>query len=114
MFLMGFFTNDEKNSFMVRLGVTLTLNAWNLTGPFALVVSWFLRSALGLLVMGGKFAMDLELDALQEGVQLREFQEEAAKAYALATARVYDEGEKEAIRQQYLDIVDRFTRLSSV
>lgn len=99
---------------MVRLGVSLMLADFGLVGPLGDIVGWFLRSALGFFVMEGKFAIDLGLDSLKEAMSIPEFKEAATKEYEKATAKKYTEEEKNAIRQEYLDTLDKFTRLSGV
>lgn len=109
-----FFTNKEKNLFIVRLTSSLTVTKLGLAGFIGDFVGYFMSSFLGLGVKYGKLGLDLGLDQLEEAMLLPEFEKTAKAAYDKATKRLYTEDEKRAIRQEYLDIVDKFTRLKRV
>lgn len=107
-FLFGFFTNRSKDLFVIQLGVKLLLVQWGLTGILGSVAGYFLRSTLGFAMDNGIFVIDVTLDAIKEGITLDEFKDHAKIAYDKATAKVYKEEEKLAIRQEYLDIISKF------
>lgn len=100
-------TNKNKDLFLVRLGVTLLLGKFGIVGGAASFVGFFLRGLLGVLIEDGTFLIDISLDAYREGQKLEEFKREAKAAYEKATAKIYDEAEKEKIRQQYLAIISK-------
>lgn len=100
-------TNKNKDLFLVRLGVTLLLGKFGIVGGAASFVGFFLRGLLGVLIEDGTFLIDISLDAYREGQKLEEFKKEAKAAYEKATAKIYDEAEKEKIRQQYLAIISK-------
>ena len=92
---------------MVRLGSTLLLNKFGVTGPVADLLGVFVRGFLGLLLEDGTFLIDIGLDAYREGTKLKEFRAAAMLAYEKATAKVYDEGKKNEIRKEYLDLISK-------
>lgn len=65
------------------------------------------RSVLGFVAELGIFQMELAIDSLREGMKMREFKREAAIAYDKTTAKVYDEDEKQKIREEYLEIINK-------
>ena len=108
-----FFLNKEKDMFMVRLSSSLTVNAFGLTGLAGDFAGYFIRSAIGLAVKKGSLGIDLGLDALKAGMAIPEFEKLAKAAHDKAIKRQYSEEEKRAIREEYLDIVDEFTRIAA-
>lgn len=103
-----------KNSFIVHLGVSLWLASVGLTGGWAAFVSPILCWILGDLLDKGIYVIDLTLDSIKVGMQEKEFKEAAEAAYNRASARVYTEAEKVAIRQQYLDALAAFAKFGSL
>lgn len=97
---------------MVRLGSQVFLAKYGITGAWADFLGYFVRSFMGAIVASTVFGIDLAMDSIKEGMKIPEFKKEATKAYELATRRVYNEEEKVAIRNQYFEILDKFTRLS--
>lgn len=108
LFLARLLSNTNKDLFMVRLGVTLLLNKFNIVGFIAGPVGYILRSVIGLLMEYGIFQIDLALDAYKEGQKLAEFKDAATQAYEKATKKLYTEAEKDAIRKEYLAIISKF------
>jgi len=110
--LLGFIarvlSNENRNLFTVRLGVTLLLAKYGIVGVPGRAVSFFLRSLIGVLIEDATFIIDIGLDAYREGKKLKEFELAAAEAYEKATAKIYDEVKKHEIRNQYLEIISRF------
>lgn len=100
-------STKNRNMFSVRLGSQLILAHFGIVGIAGAVVGWFLRGLLGLFIEDGVFLIDISLDAYREGQKMKEFEIEAKAAYEKATAKVYDESEKEKIRQEYLAIISR-------
>jgi hypothetical protein len=100
-------TNGHRDLFMVELGVALLLTKFGIVGVAAKVLGSLLRGVVGVFMEEGIYVIDLSLDSLREGQKLKEFEVAAKAAYERATARVYDEAKKQAIRKQYLDIVSR-------
>lgn len=103
--------NGNRDLFMVRLGTSLLLAKFGLTGAAASFVGYFLKGVVGVLIEEGSFLIDISIDALKKGREIAEFKEMADAAYKYATAKVYDENEKQKIRKQYLDIISRVTRV---
>lgn len=107
IFIIKILTTKYRDDFIVRLGVTLTLNQWGLTGLLASVPNFILRSVMGAAMEAGVFFIDIGLDSYREGEKLAEFKEEARAAYLKATARIYTEEEKAAIRKQYDELIKK-------
>lgn len=97
--------------FSVRLSSSLLLIAFGISpaGPIGIFLGLLLRGVLGLFVEKGIFLIDISLDSLREGQKLKEFEKAAKADYEKATAKIYDESEKEKIRQQYLESIRRIT-----
>lgn len=104
-FLAQMMGNSYRDTFMVRLGATLLMGKFNVTGPVADLLGIFVRGFLGLLLETGIFRLDLLLDAYREGKKIPEFEKAASEAYAKATAKIYSEEEKVEIRKQYLNVL---------
>lgn len=92
---------------MVRLGTSLLFAQFGIAGPVANLLGIFVRGFLGLLMETGIFQLDLLLDAYREGKKIPEFEKAATEAYAKATAKIYDEEQKNEIRKQYLEILSK-------
>lgn len=105
LFLARLFSNKYQGLFLTRLGVSLFLAKYGIVGRLGDFLGFFLRSFVGILVESGVYHLDLTLDSYREGKKLEEFKEAASKAYEKATKKVYDENEKEKIRQEYLKII---------
>lgn len=105
IFITRLFTNEHKELFMTRLGVTLLLGKFNLTGPLANFLGFFLRSVVGFLMEVGIFQIDLTIDAYREGRKLKEFESAAKEAFIKATEKIYDEETKNEIRMEYLRLI---------
>lgn len=104
-FLARVMGNSYRDTFTIRLGSALILGKFGLVGPVADFVGVFLRGVLGLIMETGVFHLDLLIDSYREGQKIPEFEKAATEAYAKATAKIYDEAEKEKIRRQYLEIL---------
>lgn len=83
----------------------MLLGKFNLTGPLADFLGFFLRSLLGFLLEAGIFHIDLTLDSYREGQKLKEFEAAAREAFNKATAKIYDEETKNEIRMEYLRLI---------
>ena len=108
LFAARLFTNKYKDTVIAHLGATVILNKLNLVGKLAKPLNYLIRCFLGLFQESGVFLIDITLDAYKEGKNLEEFKVMATEAYNKATAKVYDETEKEKIRQEYLEIISKF------
>lgn len=106
-FVARLLSTKNRNLFIVRLGVNLTLSRFGIVGPLAWLISFPLQCVLGLLIEDGVFLIDVALDAYREGAKLEEFKRDAKAAYEKATAKIYEESEKEKIRAEYLRIISR-------
>lgn len=106
-FLARVMGNEYRETFIVRLGTSLLLGKFGIVGPVADFLGVFLRGVIGLMVETGIFQVDLLLDSYREGKKLKEFEVEATKAYAKATAKIYDEEKKNEIRKEYLKIIGK-------
>ena len=102
------FSNTYRDTFAIRLGTSLILGKFGIVGPAADLIGYFLRGILGFAAETGIFQIDLAISALREGMKLKEFEREAAAAYKKATAKIYDEATKNAIRKEYLEIISKF------
>lgn len=93
-----------KNSFILRYAVhrwLLTLGA--ATGPVGFIATWFLTTILGDIADKAIIKIDLTLDQLKEAMRDDRWKDEALKYYDEASAKVYTEEEKNAIRKKYMD-----------
>lgn len=104
-FLARVMGNEYRDAFIVRLGSTLLLAKFGIAGPVGNFLGIFVRGFIGLMVETGIFQIDLLLDAYREGKKIPEFEKAATEAYEKATAKIYDEETKNAIRKEYLDIL---------
>ena len=100
-----------KDLFTVRLGVSLTLGKLGVVGVAAKMATPFLCGTVGLLMEVGVFKIDLWLDSIKEGMLLEEFKTEATKLYNEITKKVYDESEKQKIREDYLRLIGKFSSI---
>ena len=108
-FIARVLTSKNKELFTIRLGVSLTLKRFGISGPLAeYFVGGFFRGLLGVLVEDGVFLIDISLDAYREGEKLKDFKAEAIKAYAKARKKVYTNEEKNKIRAEYRAIIAKF------
>lgn len=104
-FLIQMYKSPSRHLFTVQLGVAVLLAKFGIAGFAAVVIGMFLRGALGVLVDAGIYKIDLLLDAVKEGMKLKEFEKIATELYNKTMERVYSETEKQAIRKQYLEII---------
>lgn len=96
-----FISNPYRDSFAVRLGARAILLKFGITGKLADAISYPLRLMIGFIMETGVFHIDLAIDTLKLGMQLREFRKIATKAYLDAKKGVLDLEEKERIRNEY-------------
>lgn len=103
-------SNKYRDSFTAQLGTALLLSTFGIaTGSFGgIVLGFLLRGVVGIFLEKGILVIDLSLISIDEGRKLKEFKAEAEAAYARATAKVYDEKQKEKIRKEYLEIIAKF------
>jgi len=92
---------------VVQLGSSLLLANFGIVGIPATIIKYFLSGIVGIFIEEGVYLIDFTLDALKEGRNLKEFEVLAKAAYEKATAKLYDETEKQKIRQQYLEIISK-------
>lgn len=110
-----------KNLFIVKFAVELWFTAikgkvpW--LAPFLTfaqpVLAYFSERFLGSLVDWGIVVIDLTVASVRVALEREEYRELAMKAYKNATARVYTEEEKRAIREEYLRVIRRFGRVGN-
>lgn len=106
-FIARVFSNQYRDAFITRLGVSLLLAKFGIVGPAANLISFFIRGLVGLLMEDGTFLIDVSLDAYREGRKIPEFEKAAEAAYRKASAKVYSAKEKNEIRRQYLEILSK-------
>lgn len=94
--------------FSLQLGVRLWLLKFGITGWFSDLLTAIATKFLGSLLDYGIFGIDITVNAIEEGMKKAEFKDLALKAHNKAIAKVYTEEEKNAIRQQYLDLLGKF------
>lgn len=92
----------------MRFGVGLWLTSLGITGWFAGPIGWIVSIILGSLLDKGILLIDLTISSIKVALQEDEFKELAKKAYDHASARVYTEKEKAAIREEYLAALRSF------
>lgn len=105
LFLARFISNKHKDLFAVKLGVTLLLAKFGITGAIGKFLGFFLRGTIGMLMESGIYAIDITIDSIKEGAKLKEFEKEATKLYEKTIAKTYTEKEKDEIRQEYLRVI---------
>jgi len=105
LFLARFISNKHKDLFGVKLGVTLLLARYGITGAVASFLGFFLKGTIGMLMESGIYAVDITIDSIKEGRKLKEFEKEATKLYEKTIAKTYNEEEKNEIRKEYLRII---------
>lgn len=106
LFLARLSTNEHQNTFVVRLGVTLLLAKFGITGFLADVLGRILRPVLGLLMESGIFFIDLTMDAYKEGKKLAEFKDKATELHdKLQASKKLTEEQKDAYRKEYLRLI---------
>lgn len=106
LFLARLASNKYKDTFTVRLGVTLLLGKFGIAGSLADLIGAILRPVLGLLMESGIFMIDLTLDAYREGQKLAEFKEKATELYdKLMASKKLTEEQKDAYRKEYLRLI---------
>jgi hypothetical protein len=110
-FLTAILTNRSKDLFVARLGAKLFLARFGIVGVWADLLSWPIRSLLGALIDQGIYAIDLTLDSIKAAMSIPEFRKAALIEYKKAKRKDLTENEKAQIRKEYLDTLDRFTRL---
>lgn len=110
-FLEAFITNRSKDLFVARLGTKLLLMKYGITGLAADLASWFIRSLLGVFMDEGIYQIDVTLDSIKAALSIDEFKKVASTEYVRAHRKGITDAEKVKLRQEYLDTLDRFTRL---
>lgn len=99
-------SNKYKDTFTVRLGVTLLLGKFGIAGSLADLIGAILRPVLGLLMESGIFMIDLTLDAYREGQKLAEFKDKATELYdKLMASKKLTEEQKDVYRKEYLRLI---------
>ena len=105
LFAARLFSNKYKDSFPAHLGATVLLGKLGIVGKLAKPLNYFIRCFLGLFQESLIFRIDLTIDAYKEGKKLKEFKKMATAAYKNAIKKIYNEGEKDEIRKEYLTII---------
>ena len=101
LLLARILTNPYRDSFSVRLGARAILLKFGITGKLADALTYPLRLMIGFLMETGVYHIDLTIDSIKLGMQLREFRRIATKAYLDTKKGVLDPEEKERIRNEY-------------
>lgn len=86
----------------------LWLTSIGVTGFWAGPLGWIASIILGSILDRGILAIDLSVSSIRVALEDNQYRALAKQAYAHATARVYTEAEKGAIRKQYLDVIAKF------
>lgn len=84
------------------------LAAIGLTGPFGAFLGFFAAMFLGDLLDKALIKLDIGIDKWKEAMKDPKWRDAAKKAYDKASARVYTEEEKDAIRKEYLDALGEY------
>lgn len=91
-----------KDSFIVRFAVHAWLQSLGARGPLGVLLATIISRIIGDMADRGIIIVDLRLDKIREAMKEDQWKEAATKAYKVATAKVYTEKEKNAIRDQYI------------
>jgi len=110
-FLGALFTNRSKDLFLARLGTSLLLSKFGIAGPWADFIGLPIRAVIGILIDEGIYVIDVTLDSIKAAMSIDEFKDRAKAEYDKAKRKDLTDAEKQKIRQEYLDTLDRFTRL---
>lgn len=110
-FLSALFTNKSSDLFVARLGTTLLLAQFGITGILADILGWFIRKVIGVLIDEGIYLIDVTVDSIQAAMSIPEFRKTALVEYKKAKRKALTDEEKAQIRKEYLDTLDKFTRL---
>lgn len=110
-FLNALFTNRSQDLFVARLGTTLLLGRFGIVGFWADVLGGIIRAVIGVFIDEGIYLIDTTLDSIKAAMSIDEFKEKATIEYEKAKRKDLTDAEKEQIRQEYLDTLDKFTRL---
>ena len=97
-----------RDSFTVQYGVQLLLASKGLTGFVGKIVGFVAAWILGDMVDLGILKIDLTIDKLKQALKEVQWRDAALKAYNKATAKVYTDEEKQAIRDEYLKALDNY------
>jgi len=85
--------------------------AWFLTGVIGTALKYFIKALLGRIADFGIMQFDLTADALIRAFRKPELKEQAHELYAKSSKKVYNESEKQVIREQYMDHLRSLTEL---
>lgn len=110
-FIHAMLTNRSKDLFVARLGSKLLLANFGITGLLADVLSGPIRAVIGIFIDQGIYVIDVSLDSIKAAMSIKEFRKTALTEYAKARRKDLTDDEKAKIRKEYLDTLDRFTRL---
>lgn len=88
--------------------MALATAALGLSGFGAWIFGLVAANVLGVMLDRGIIVMDIGIDKLKEALKDPQWRAAAEKAYKKASARVYTEEEKNAIRKQYIDALSKY------
>lgn len=97
-----------KDSFAVQLAVRLLFAKLGWPALLVAIATPVLAFLLGALVDEGILKLDLTIDSIKRGMSIPEFKKAAIDAHKKATARIYSREEKDAIKKQYIDALNKF------
>lgn len=80
----------------------------NVSGPFGALISFIARRFLGSLLDKGIIVLDISLDKIDQAKKDPKWRDAAHKAYANAIRPNLTPEEKDAIRKEYLDALDKY------
>ncbi len=96
------------NSFIVQYAVQMGIASLGLGGPIGAFVAFLAEKFLGVLLDRGLIKLDISMDGWAEARKDPKWKDAAEKAFNRATARVYTEEEKDAIRKEYLAALSNY------
>ena len=103
-----------KDAFVLNFAIRYWLASQGLPPIVKSFLTRILTAIIGSLLDKGILKIDLTIDAIEMAKDSKEFRADAIAAYKTATARVYSDEEKAAIRKQYLEIARRFIPVERV
>lgn len=111
-----------KDLFIVKFAVELWFVAIKGKVPWAApfltflqpILAFFAERILGSFVDWGILVIDLTLDKIKVALEREDYRQAALKAYEKAIKKVYTEGEKDAIRLEYLNTIRKFVRIGKL
>ena len=97
-----------KDSFVLKFLVNKWIILAGVTGFWGGILAWGAAWILGDMADRGIVKLDLKIDDLKQAMKEEKWKKQAVEYYAKAGVRLYTEEEKNAIRNEYLDLLSDY------